>query len=365
MNVPGANRPPEPTTGDPGLDRELHDLIARVHHGSDADLLFDLFVSAVQLAQPGPDRLDLKIASAALGEMREAFDAFAPYRETRKVTIFGSARTRPDDPLYRQAKQLAAELSSLGWMVVTGAGPGIMQAGMEGAGRHMSFGVSIRLPFEQSANHVIVGDSKLVSMKYFFTRKLMLMKESSGFVALPGGFGTLDETFELLTLQQTGKAVPAPVVLLDVPGGSYWSALIEFLRGEVASLGYIAPHDVHLPLVTEEVSEACKHILGFFSNYRSIRWVGDHLVIRLRVAPTDAEVAALDAEFRDLCAGDGHLVLTEPLRPEVSDRDQLHLARVMLPYDVFQMSRLHELIAALNGLESAKQPAFPSTVTGT
>ncbi len=177
-----------------------------------------------------PELLDLKIASAAITEMRDAFEVFQPYRGIPKVSIFGSARTTPDDPLYEQTRRLAAQLAAAGWMVVTGAGPGIMQAGMEGAGREKSIGVSIRLPFEAGANSIIAGDDKHVAMKYFFTRKLMLVKESSAFVCMPGGFGTLDETFELLTLTQTGKGIPVPIVFVDPPGDPYWESVNRFVE---------------------------------------------------------------------------------------------------------------------------------------
>src|ERR1700704_3417379 len=174
-------------------------------------VLRDILATAVGLAGDDVDPLDLKITRATLAEMRDAFRTFAPYRGFPKVTMFGSARVKHDDPHYVTARAVAARLAAEGWMVVTGAGPGIMAAGMEGAGRERSFGVTIRLPHEQEANPVILGDPKLVSMKYFFTRKLMLIKESKALVCLPGGFGTLDETFELLTLTQTGKGVPVPI----------------------------------------------------------------------------------------------------------------------------------------------------------
>ena len=186
-----------------------------------------------RLAAEGTDRLDLKIVNAALKEMAEGFEVFAPYRHVRKVTMFGSARTLPTDPLYSQARDLAALLAGHGWSTVTGAGPGIMAAGLEGAGPDHAFGINIRLPFEQGANAFIAEDPKLVSMKYFFTRKLLLIKESDGYAVLPGGFGTLDEAFELLTLIQTGKAEPAPVVLLEIPGGGYWQAWERFVTDEV------------------------------------------------------------------------------------------------------------------------------------
>src|SRR3954467_7192462 len=211
--------------------------------GRNRRLAHQLVESALALLEDQPTVLDLKIASAALEEMREAFKMFAPFRDIPKVTIFGSARTQMADPLYMQARDVAAQLAGAGWMVITGAGPGIMQAGMEGAGRDKSIGVSIRLPFEQGANSVISGDVKYVSMKYFFTRKLMLIKESDGYVCLPGGFGTLDECYELLTLLQTGKAEPAPVVLLDMQGGTYWQGWEQFVIDHVDAGGFITKGD--------------------------------------------------------------------------------------------------------------------------
>ena len=187
------------------------------------------FPKSLGLITDDPDTLDLKIASAAITEMRDAFAMFAPYKGVPKVSIFGSARTEPDDPLYDQTRRVAKQLADAGWMVVTGAGPGIMEAGMEGAGVERSIGVSIRLPFETGANSIIADDDKHVSMKYFFTRKLMLVKESAAFICLPGGFGTLDETFELLTLTQTGKGIPVPIVFLDTPGDPYWEQVHDFV----------------------------------------------------------------------------------------------------------------------------------------
>src|SRR3954452_817112 len=232
-------------TGDPELDRRLMEVLQAAGAERDVDQLFEILVSAVRLAGDDADRLDLKITNAALKEMRSAFKVFAPYRDVPKVTIFGSARTLPEDPLYHQTRELARVLAERGWMVVTGAGPGIMAAGVEGAGLDHALGVNIRLPFEQEQSDLIAGD-KLVSMKYFFTRKLMLMKESAGFVVLPGGFGTLDEMFELLTLLQTGKAAPAPIVLLDVPGGTYWQAWAQFIREELAKRGLVDENDLGL-----------------------------------------------------------------------------------------------------------------------
>ena len=211
--------------------------------------------------------------------------------------MFGSARTAPDDPVYAQADRIARDLAAMGWMVVTGAGPGIMQAAMEGAGREHSIGVAIRLPFEQGANPVIAGDDKYVTMRYFFTRKLMLVKESRAFVSLPGGFGTLDETFELLTLTQTGKGLPVPIVLLDTPGDPFWEQIDAWIESSLIARGLVGAADRSLYLVTSSPEEATAEITRFYANYHSIRYVGDNLVLRLQHSPTDAQLADLNERF--------------------------------------------------------------------
>lgn len=352
-------RLPRYRTGDPALDQLLVELLDAAAPAANRDVLFEILASGVRLARDGADRLDLKITSAALREMRAAFRAFAPYRMEKKVTIFGSARTEPTDPLYAQTRELAAALAGRGWMVVTGAGPGIMAAGLEGAGRERSFGVNIRLPWEQEANPFIAGDAKLISMKYFFTRKLMLIKESHGFVSLPGGFGTLDETFELLTLQQTGKALPAPIVMLDVPGGTYWRHWERFVTDEVLASRLISADDVALFTVTDDVDAAVEEIVRFYRNYHSLRWVGDRLVLRLRAEPTEAEVAELNDRFGDLCVT-GAIERTGPLPPEESDGDHVDLPRVVLRFDIFRLGRLRTLIDALNCLASAPTGEEPT-----
>jgi hypothetical protein len=335
------------------MDRELvRALLDEAGTTRNRDVLADVFHIAYDLAGDDADRLDLKITRDALREMRAAYRLFAPYRDVRKVTVFGSARTHASDPLYTQARNLAAELADAGWMVVTGAGPGIMAAATEGAGAERSLGVTIRLPFEETSVGPLSGSDRVVSMKYFFTRKLMLMKESSGFVSLPGGFGTLDETLELLTLMQTGKATPAPVVLLDVPGQTYWEGWEAFVRDELVGPGWVSPHDVNLYTVTDDADEAVQSIRGFWRNYQGLRWVGDRLVIRLRAEPTAAEVARLNEEFADL-AGESGIQPTGPLPAERSDADALHLHRLVLNFDVRKGGRFREMIRALNGLGTA------------
>ena len=348
---PGHLRPG--STGDPDLDARMESLLDELGVTANRDQLRELLVSVARLAQGHADRLDLKIANAALREMREGFEVFAPYRAMRKITMFGSARTHPTDPLYAQARDLASRLAALGWSTVTGAGPGIMAAGLEGAGPEHSFGINIRLPFEQQPNQFIVSDPKLVSMKYFFTRKLLLVKESDGYAVLPGGYGTLDEAFELLTLLQTGKAEPAPIVLLEVPGGGYWREWDRFVRDDVGRRGLISPEDTSFYLITDDVLEAVAEILGFYRNYNSLRWVGDRLVIRLQARPTDSEVAALCEEFAGMCLRGGIEVLPGPLPTEVRESDHLDLPRIALRFDKLSHGQLRLFINALNALPSA------------
>jgi hypothetical protein len=342
-----SERLPRYRTGNPDLDRRVLELLDATGVTENRDQLFEIIATAVRLSGDDADRLDLKITNAALKEMRSAFRTFAPYRDIPKVTMFGSARTLPHDPLYAQASDMAKALAGRGWMVVTGAGPGIMAAGMEGAGRDMSFGVTIRLPFENEPNPVIAGDPKLVSMKYFFTRKLMLIKESKAFLCLPGGFGTLDEAFELLTLVQTGKSTPAPIVMLDIPNGTYWSHWKGFVADELAERGLIAESDCDLFLVTDDVDEACDEIVGFYSNYDSLRYVGDKLVMRLKRAPSPEDLARLDVQFADMCRSGGFEVV-EPFPVEREDDDQLDLARVAFRFNPHHVHRLRNLIDELN-----------------
>ena len=333
-------------------DELLRQVLEAAGATADGDVLLEILRTAEGLAGDGADRLDLKITAAALKEMRAAFAMFAPLRGTPKATLFGSARTHPDDPLYRQARDLARALAEHGWMVITGAGPGIMQAGAEGAGPDHAIGVSIRLPFEEKPSSILTGGDRVVAMKYFFTRKLMLIKESSAFVCLPGGFGTQDETFELLTLLQTGKGAPAPVVLLDVPGGTYWHDWAGFVERELEGGGLVLPEDRQLYLVTDDVERALHEVLHFWRSYHSMRWVGPRLVVRLQHEPTDTELDDLTSRFADLLVS-GAIERTTPLPPEVTDADELHLPRLVMHYDPRRAGRLRGLIDALNALPSA------------
>ena len=303
--------------------------------------------SLSEMTREGTSVGDLKIANAALAEMAEAFRVFRPYRKVRKITMFGSARTKPEDPVYILARDLASHMAGADWMVVTGAGPGIMAAGLEGAGREHAFGVNIRLPHEEGANDFIAQDPKLVEMRYFFTRKLMLIKESHAYAILPGGFGTQDESFELLTLLQTGKAEPAPVVMMETPGGTYWRGWLRFLEEEAIASGWVSPEDVALFKVATSVDEATEEILGFYRNYHSCRWVGDVLVLRVQTAPSRTELADLNRRFADIVTR-GTIRSATAFPPERSSNDHPELPRLALRFDKWHFARLRQLINAVN-----------------
>ncbi|CAB4649246.1 unannotated protein [freshwater metagenome] len=306
-----------------------------------------LITAASSLVGGESSSLDIKIASMALREMTKAFEMFAPYRETKKVTIFGSARITPDNPIYGLTVSTAKALAEAGYMVVTGAGPGLMEAGMLGAGRENSIGVSIRLPFESSANSVIAGDEKYVSMRYFFTRKLMLVKESHAFLCMPGGFGTLDETFELLTLAQTAKSVPVPIVFQEVPGDPFWTPLMNTMEPLLTNHGLISPSDISLYRITDNIESAVAEITDFYANYHSIRFVKDRLYIRMKRGIPASDFALLAKEFSHLSV-DGHFDQPGPTDEEIKDHDNVELFRISFFYAAKGFADLRPLIDAIN-----------------
>jgi uncharacterized protein (TIGR00730 family) len=341
-------RLPRYRTGDDALDVAIGELVDRVGTQKDSDLIYEMIVSAARLARDHADRGDLKIANAALKEMRHAFSVFAPYRWARKAAIFGSARTQVVDPLYTQTLDLARELAAAEWMVITGAGPGIMEAGIEGAGVENSFGVGIQLPFEAATTQFLADDPKLINFRYFFTRKLMFVKEADGFVLLPGGFGTLDEAFELLTLVQTGKAQINPIVLLDVPGGTYWTRWLEFITAELGARSYISPGDTTLFCITDDTNVALDELTGFFTNYHSQRYVDGDLVLRLQHEPDAEFLARLNREFADIVVR-GTIQRIDATKIEIADNDHPDLPRLRFRFDRHGYARLRAMINVING----------------
>ncbi len=341
----------------PDLDQLVEDLVqraARAYGREDsAEFTRQIIVTALRLLRDGAEQRDVKLLNSALKELRHSFRVFAPYEHLRKVAVFGSARTRADAPAWQQAFAFAERIAREGWMVITGAGGGIMAAAQGGAGREASFGVNIRLPFEQAANEVIAGDHKLINFRYFFTRKVVFVKESHAIALFPGGFGTHDEGFEALTLIQTGKTPIMPIVFVDEPGGSYWGEWAEWLRSHVAERGLISARDLALFRVTDDIETAAHEILNFYSNYHSCRYVADRLVLRLRQAPDARQLDALNRDFADLVSH-GAIEASGPLAQEAGEFPQ-H-ARLVLQFNHREMGRLRELIDVVNGYVSASAP---------
>jgi uncharacterized protein (TIGR00730 family) len=339
--VTDAERPVPP----PELQALLRDYLSDLK-GTDAELAEEIVTTALKLGREQVSRLDRKIVNSSLKEMRYAFRVFAPYKGVRKVTIFGSARTRRDDPEYEAARLFSKEIAERGWMVITGAGPGIMEAGHEGAGGPSSFGANITLPFEAEPNPVIAKDSKLINFKYFFTRKLTFMKEADAFVLLPGGVGTMDEAFELLTLVQTGKSEIHPIVMLDAPGGTFWTQWDAYLRNELLARGYIGAEDLSLYRCVDDPSEAVREIESFYRVFHSQRVLGDRLVLRLTSMPSRAQLDQLSREFEDFL--DGPIRRARPARVELNDDDVPDLPRIALTPDRQKAGRLRQLIDRIN-----------------
>lgn len=333
-------------TGDAELDAQIAALVDHVAP-HEQELVFEMVVSALRLAAEDVDRGELKLVNSAVKELRYSFEVFAPYDGINKCTIFGSARIKPGDPAYESAKDFAERIAGRDWMVITGAGPGIMEAGHEGAGAAKSFGVNIVLPFESGANPVIAGDPKLINFRYFFTRKVMFMKESQAFVLLPGGFGTMDESFELLTLIQTGKSPLAPVVLLDPPGSTYWNHWQRFVEAELRDEGLISADDLCLVKVVDTVDAAVEEVCRFYRTYDSMRLVGNTLVLRVKRAIGDGELAALNDAFDDIVE-EGSIERIETTQAEMRDGDKVELHRVGFQFGRHKWSRLRRLIDALN-----------------
>ncbi|TWU60341.1 putative lysine decarboxylase [Rubripirellula tenax] len=300
-----------------------------------------------RLEKDATTRGDLKILSRTIRELRYAFTVFRPYRRRRKVTIFGSARTLPEHPEYQAAVEIGRRFAGHGWMVITGAGGGIMEAGHRGAGREASMGLNIMLPFEQGANPYIEGDSKLVTMKYFFTRKLMFVKECSAVICLPGGFGTIDEAFETITLMQTGKQTMIPLVLVDHPDGSYWRDMGEFIRKQLLGNGMISPADVNLYKITNSIDEAMEEVLGFYRVYHSMRYVNDHVIMRLKRRLSNEHLEQIQAKFNDILV-DGTFQQRDALPEESGEPDLADMPRLVFHFNRRSLGRLRVLINYIN-----------------
>jgi uncharacterized protein (TIGR00730 family) len=339
------------------LRKQVEELLALPDSDPQAAILKELLGSVLRLNTARLDMLDLKIIHRSLKEMRYAFRVFKPYRHRRKVSIYGSARLPADTPLYDLAKRVAMLLSQQSFMVITGAGDGIMRAANEGAGRENSFGVNILLPFEQEANPSIVDDPKLITFKYFFTRKLFFARESHASAVFPGGFGTHDECFEILTLLQTGKNNPHPVVMVDVPGGTYWRKWQRFIQEDMVATKLISPEDLHLFRIVDSAEAAVAEIVGFYRNYHSCRFVKGRLVLRVQHPLAPTQVDELNEQLGHLYPG-GKVEQRSALPEEADEPEFIALPRLVVPYDRRSAGNLRQLIDLINALPSAE--AAPS-----
>ena len=332
---------------DADIDQLVADAVAaRDGLFTDADLVREIIVTALKLVKDETGRGDIKMMNTALKELRYSSLVFDPHSDIKKVAVYGSARTPPDDPNYLLAEEFARRMAlNHDFMVITGAGPGIMEAANKGAGTEASFGVNIRLPFEAGANEYL-SPGKVINFKYFFTRKVQFVKESDAFALFPGGFGTMDEAFELLTLIQTGKSDLHPIVMIDSPGTGFWQAWVQLCR-TLIDQGMISPHDTNLYLVTTDVDEAIEYITRFFSVYHSQRYVDQQLVLRLTTDVTDELIAELNAEFTDIIVS-GSIVRINATQAEIDSGDNIDLPRLLFDFNRRGYGRLRALIDRLN-----------------
>jgi uncharacterized protein (TIGR00730 family) len=339
----------EKTPMDPELKSRIDELIKFKGGGHNEAEVADIIENALKILKDVKDTGDVRVIQTALRELRYAFRIFAPYADKRKVTIFGSARTHSTKAEYQQASEFGQKISAAGFMVITGAGPGIMQAGHEGAGPENSFGVNIRLPWEQSANPIIAEDKKLITFKYFFTRKLIFIRHSDAIVLFPGGFGTMDEGYEAITLMQTGKSQLMPLVLVDKPGGTYWKTWDKHVREHLLRDKLISPDDLNLYQITDSTDEAVKIVARFYRNFHSTRFVKDLFIIRLKHAPSESAIAAMNEDFADIVM-EGKINAIPPTPEEVEDNDRLELARIAFNFNRRDYGRLRQLVDVLNRL---------------
>lgn len=308
----------------------------------------EMVIAAIMAGQESDETADLKLMNSTLKEMRFTSKVFGPYRQVRKVTVFGSARTPPQDPVYRMAQEFGRKLAAAGYMVITGGGGGIMQAVNEGAGPEHSFGVNIRLPFEQKANPVLEGNPRLITYKYFFNRKVAFLKEADAVALFPGGFGTLDEAMETLTLLQTGKRTAMPLVLIDDPACTYWTAFLRIFEQELLSRGYIGRSDLSLFERVTSVDEAITRITGFYRRYHSMRYVNGTLVLRLNSGLDPGAVEQLRERFADILTPGGSIADSSALPAEADEPETVRLPRLLVDFNRTDFGRLRDLINEIN-----------------
>jgi uncharacterized protein (TIGR00730 family) len=335
-------------TEDPKVNDDIQNLVAGWNLPDFSDDMAEMIASLYRLSQHDPTSGDILLFKRSMAELRYAQGVFAPYRGVKKLCIFGSARTRPPAPIFQCAIDFARLMTDAGYMTITGAGDGIMGAAQEGAGAEKSFGLNILLPFEQHANAVIRNDPKLVTFRYFFTRKLTFLRETNAVAAFPGGFGTLDEALEVLTLMQTGKARLIPLVLVDQPGGTFWKAFTHYVSEHLMADKLISPEDFHLFKLTTSIEEARDEIVRFYRNFHSYRYVGPYLVIRLQRKISDEKIATIKKEFLSILHPPGEIFQRDAFPQEANEPELAHLPRLCLNFNRIHFGFLRLLIDRLN-----------------
>ena len=341
------NTPKEYETGDKTVDSLINELIKVTALAENERLLREILITVIRLGRESSDKGDLKLVNNALKELRYSFKIFSPYRNVKKVVIFGSARSEKGSAEYIMAEAFSRKLTEKGYMVVTGGGPGVMEAGNKGAGAGKDFALNIRLPFEQKPNPYIDEKEKLINFKYFFTRKLIFIKETDATALFPGGFGTNDEGFEMLTLVQTGKSKPRPIVLIEPPGFTYWADWMRFVNNHLLKNGFINKEDLNLFYIAGGIDQAVKYIEDFYKVYHSIRYVSGLTVIRLNKNLSEKTLNFINQEFKDILSS-GKISLASALKEELERGEYPDLPRIIMNFNLCNYGRLYEMIQAIN-----------------
>ena len=334
-------------TGRDDMDKVIADLAKACHPDDNVDLIEEMLTTIAKLGIESNDRGDMKLINVALKELRYASKIFTSYRDEKKVVVFGSARVRKDSDEYRMAEMLSKLIVENGFKVITGGGPGIMEAGNKGAGRENSFSLNIKLPFEQKHNPYIIGDEKAISFKYFFNRKLFFLKESDATVLFPGGFGTLDEGFENITLVQTGKSKPRPIILIEPPGSQYWNHWLDFVTRVLVESGFISQNDMGLFIRVNTIENAIDEILQFYKVYHSIRYIGNKTVVRLKSLLSSENIEVLNRKYADILRS-GKIELTDSLPAEQKGGEFLDLPRLVMDFNRCDYGKFYEMLRLLN-----------------
>jgi len=333
--------------GDKAIDSLISELAGKFCSAETEYLLREILTTVVKLGKESSDKGDLKLVNNALKELRYSFKTFSPYRDVKKVIIFGSARSQKTSAAYKMAEEFTRKLTEKGYMIVTGGGSGIMEAGNKGAKPGKEFALNIRLPFEQKPNPYIYEKGKIINFKYFFTRKLIFVKETDATALFPGGFGTNDEGFEMLTLIQTGKSKPRPIVLMEPKGSTYWSVWKRFVNKQLVKNGFINKNDLNLFQIVKSVDEAVKYIEDFYRVYHSIRYIWGLTVLRLNKKISEKTLNFINREFRDILRG-GEIRFSPPPKEEIEKGEYLELPRLVMNFNQCDYGRLCEMIRVIN-----------------